>query len=424
MGVTCCQENRNKQRKQNTINNNEKNNNNNNKNNNRRKKSINKYNDEDLQSIDEFGQDNTENDDLAKYLPQDESQNINPKQKQLPRTKNIKSNISLEDLFESYYAAKEYFRLNGLREQELDAINKCRDIKKLKANPKLKDIEIPNEVTPEYIYGCSKQEKINKCKEIEKSFIEQKTYIKKNMEEYMENLKKLNPKKFATIKDQAKKKLDNDKLEIQKLDKFIKIINDIAKDKWTPVPEYLRVDKEKKIEKIQEDIPEKVMRIHVGQTTYTKSNSILKLEIKFDKKNNNNKLEEIKCKENNDFNESFDWEFDDDQWKNLTKNEINIILERSYNIKKNKIKGVGKIDLRKLRNEFNIEGNFPIVMKSKKEDKNVEISIDIRSPIINKIYDVVNGEVIEIKKIFPAFEPKIYGNDDQEAMVKRQTTKN
>ena len=417
MGVSCsCEENKRRKQKEKTneVSNDNKAN--------KPKKNIDTYNDEDLQSIDEFGKNSLQNDNIAEYLPEDDDQKIDSKNKNIPKVTNFKSKINLENLYESYYAAKEYFRLNGLREQEVDAINKCRNLKKLKENPKLNNIEIPDEITPEYIYGYSKQKKISKCKEIEKSLIDQKEYINKNMQEYIESLKKLNKKKFESVKTEAKTKLDNDKLEIEKLDKCIKIINDIEKNEWVPVPEYLKIDKEKKIEIIQEDIPEKTMRINVGHTTYTKSNAILKLEIEFDKKNCN-KIKEIKCKENNDFSESFEWKFDNDQWNNLYKNKINIILERSYNIKKNKIKGIGKIDLRKLKNEFHIEGDFKLEMKSQKESKIVGISIDIRHPFLEKKYDIISKEIIEIKKIFPAFESKIYANDNEENVAKRELNK-
>ena len=62
-------------------------------------------------------------------------------------------------------------------------------------------------------------------------------------------------------------------------------------------------------------------------------------------------------------------------------------------------------------------------MESKKEDKEIEISINIRSPIIDKKYELIPYEVLQITKIFPAFEPEVFASDKPEIIAKRQLTK-
>lgn len=377
------------------------------------------------QPFDSFNYHNPQ-DNLNNYLPVElqNPTNNNEIQKPPPSNKNIAAlpKTYLESLYKSYYAAKEYFRFNDLREQEVDAINKCRNIKKCLENDQLINIEIPNKITPDYICGYSPAEKRNKCQTLELLLLNQKEIIKNDMNEYMNNLRKLSNANFLNLKEKAKIKLDNDKKELQKLEKYIKIFKDISQNEWTPIPEYIKTNKEKKTEILNDKIPENTMKIFVGKITYTKSNPVLKLGIEFSKENQ--KYKELKPKnETNEFNETFEWQFNENEWKNIFKYKLFVVLERSYWVKKNKLKGLCQIDLRNLKNDFCIKGNFKIKMESQKEDKDIEISINVRSPIIDKKYELEPYEVVQITKIFPAFEPEVFASDKPEMMAKKQLTK-
>ena len=56
-----------------------------------------------------------------------------------------------------------------------------------------------------------------------------------------------------------------------------------------------------------------------------------------------------------------------------------------------------------------IEEGCKIKMESGKDDNYIDITIKIRSPIIEKEYDTAYREVIKIKKIYPKF---IIGGDN------------
>jgi hypothetical protein len=70
---------------------------------------------------------------------------------------------NLENLFKSYYIAKTYFCENEFKEKEVDAIRKCKKIIEAKELleqglfKKIKEKELPKEITPEYITGYTEE---------------------------------------------------------------------------------------------------------------------------------------------------------------------------------------------------------------------------------------------------------------------------
>ena len=158
---------------------------------------------------------------------------------------------------------------------------------------------------------------------------------------------------------------------------------------------------EYQMEIINEDIPENIMRINVSNLTYSKSNPLIILNLKIN--DNNNLKKEIKGKTNIDINGTFDWNINESNYKNLIRSKIDIILERTYMIKNDKIKGISEIQLRRLNDSSLIEENCRIKMNSGKSDENIYISIKIRAPFFQKEYKKNYRDVIEIKKIYPKF---------------------
>ena len=328
-----------------------------------------------------------------------------------PQSNEDKTKIYVDLLLQQYLSAREYFKENELKEQEKDCIEKCKLIilaKKKIQNGNTKEVnlnELPKSIKPEYIYGCTADERVAKFKEILSELIKQKDEINQKKTAYTEKLKKLNKKDFAKVKDTAKGVLDSYQNKINKYNETIESIKEKFKDKWVPAPEFCRVEEEDKVEKINNDIPEYTMRIHIGKTDYEKDNVYLKVHLKYGEKE---LTKEVNMKGNNDFNETWDWKFEKNDYKYLFKRSIEIELERSYWYKfgGSNVKGSAKIDLKSLKDNIQLVGDYKLELVSKRTTPSINVSINLRTPFAEKQYETVTKEVFSVKKIYPPFNPK------------------
>ena len=330
------------------------------------------------------------------------------KEKKLLNTKSKEeTKILLESLFKSYYAAKTYFNKNELKEKEVDAIHCCKKITEaqdLLNSGKHKEIDIsklPKELKSEYITGYTPEERKNKINEIIKLLEKEREDTRNILNKKVEDMKKALKKQKNPNMEQAKKILDEDKNHIDEIKKEINIIKKTLLDDYIPVPLYMTVNKSYKKEKINEEIDKNKMVIKLNGISYTKSNPIVIFAIRGE---NINIHQEIKGKNQEEMYKEFIWEFTEEQFKNLIKYKIEIILARSYTFKSTKAKGKGEIQLRKLKDRSNIDENVKIQMQSGKSDTNMDVEIKLRSPIIDKEYEDDFREIIQIVKIYPKFE--------------------
>ena len=225
--------------------------------------------------------------------------------------------------------------------------------------------------------------------------------MKKKIAELKENSKNTNKLNINKFKDDSKEILDKIKIKKDKISKDIERVKETLKSEYIPVPDYIMKSEEYQMEIINEDIPENIMRINVSDLTYSKSNPLIILNLKIN--DNTIMSKEIKGKKNTDINETFDWNIKECNNKSLIRAKIDIILERTYIIKDNKIKGISEIQLRRLSDSSLIEENYKIKMNSGKIDENIDISIKIRSPFFQKQYKKNYRDVLEIKRIYPKF---------------------
>ena len=341
----------------------------------------------------------------------EKTENINQSNQQQNQTNEEKTKLYVDLLLQQYLSARDYFKENDFKEQEKDCIEKCKQIiiaKKKLQNGNISEVnlgELPKSIKPEYIYGCSTDERSSKFKEILSELIKQKDEIDQKKKSYMEKLKKLNKKDFAKVKDTAKGVLDSYQSKIDKYNETIESIKEKFKDKWVPAPEFCRIEEDDRVEKINNDIPEYTMRIHIGKTNYEKDNVSLKVKLKNGEKE---LTKEVQLKGNKDFNETWDWKFEKNEFKYLFKKELEIELDRSYWYKfgGSNTKGSAKIDLRSLKDNTELVGDYKIELVSKRTTPSINISINLRTPFVDKQYETVKKEVFSVKKIFPPFNPK------------------
>ena len=332
----------------------------------------------------------------------EKTENINQSNQQQNQTNEEKTKLYVDLLLQQYLSARDYFKENDFKEQEKDCIEKCKQIiiaKKKLQNGNISEVnlgELPKSIKPEYIYGCSTDERSAKFKEIISELIKQKDEIDQKKKSYMEKLKKLNKKDFAKVKDTAKGVLDSYQSKIDKYNETIESIKEKFKDKWVPAPEFCRIEEDDRVEKINNDIPEYTMRIHIGKTNYEKDNVSLKVKLKNGEKE---LTKEVQLKGNKDFNETWDWKFEKNEFKYLFKKELEIELDRSYWYKfgGSNTKGSTKIDLRSLKDNTELVGDYKIELVSKRTTPSINISINLRTPFADKQYETVKKEVFNVK---------------------------
>ena len=322
-----------------------------------------------------------------------------------------KTKLYVDLLLQQYLSARDYFKENDLKEQEKDCIEKCKQIilaKKKIQGGNVKDVninELPKSIKPEYIYGCTSEERVSKFKEILSELIKQKGEIDQKKKAYTEKLQKLNKRDLAKVKDAAKSTLDAYQSKINKFNETIENIKEKFKDKWIPAPEYNLVQEEDKVEKINKDIPENAIRIHIGKTDYDKDNAYLKVKLV----NNDKELvKEVHLKGNQDFNETWDWQFDKSDFKSLFRKTLQIDIERSYWYKfgGSNVKGTTNIELKSLKTNSQLTGNYNLELVSKRTTPTVNVTISLRTPCVDKQYETVTKDVFKVTKIYPPFNPK------------------
>ena len=312
----------------------------------------------------------------------------------------------LESLFKSYYAAKTYFYDNELKEKEAEAQKCCGkifDAQKLLNEGNHKKInfeELPKKMSPEFITGYTPEKRKEKINEIIDELNKEKDETQKIKDIRIEQGKKLFNKMKESDRNKLKKELDEYQNHIKFIQKEIETIKKTLNSDYMPIPLIKKINKPCKKVKSNAEIEENTMKIKVNGISYTKSNPIVVLGIKGDNIDIN---KEIQGKNQEEIKTEFIWQFNEAQYKNLVKNNLEIILGRTYTIKKTKVKGKGEIQLRKLKDKSYLDENIKLKMESGKSDTNIDIQIFLRSPLVDKEYEDDFREIISIEKIYPEF---------------------
>lgn len=231
--------------------------------------------------------------------------------------------------FNEYKSAIEYFKNNGLTKQQEDAILKAKKIleaiKKIQAkqSESVDEFSLPNPITPEYIYGYSKEERLEKYKVILTEFIRLKNEIKQDVQKIIEKLKTMSKKDVKKIEGAAKKDLDEKNAKIAKYDKLIELLKEQCKKPWIPAPLYSKTTEEVKYEKINANIPLYTMVITFGKSTYDKDKIYLYLVLNYSDKT---KTEYVYPKSGSDFESEIKWAFDKSEFKHLWRKSLEIQL--------------------------------------------------------------------------------------------------
>jgi len=139
---------------------------------------------------------------------------------------------------------------------------------------------LPEKVKPIYICGCTPEERKQKFMKVINEFQRQREEAKTKMNDFTENIKKLDKeKKLTSIKKEVGKKLGEMKKKVDSYEIMLKKFIELLKDEWVPPPlTEVRVDEEK-VEKINDDVKVNVLVITIGKTTITNNTASLKVTL-------------------------------------------------------------------------------------------------------------------------------------------------
>ena len=363
----------------------------------------------------------------AKAAPEKVGNNVkqNPQPQQSNNEEKEKYQKYINGLIKEYTDAKEYFKRNG---QEKLA-NKSREDLRILMHAKqkidagrhkeVKLSSLPKPVTYEYIYGYSDSERTEKFKLVLTQLIKDKNEIDQKMKSIFEKLQKLKKRELEKAKVSVKPKLDELKARKEKISKLMDSLKERFRDKWTPAPEYKKVQVEDQIEKITYEGCKYGLNIKVGKTDYDKDKTSLVILLEVNK--NKTLQKAVQLKREGDFNEEWKWEFTGDEWKNIPKTFLYIDLYRQHTFSNDK-KGSGKIDLTSIRRGTTIKTDCKIEIESKRVEPIVSFVITPVLPEGKKYYEKTTKEVIKIQKIYPPFTGKQPLTDNSNAPSKPQAS--
>ena len=300
-------------------------------------------------------------------------------------------------LFE-YKEAKKYFKENEIKSKEIDAINKCIEIEKIKnlleSGQSHKSIIMP--INPEYIYDCPSKERNDKFLEL----INQYNIYKKKLEREIKKKEKFPQNEYS------KPKLENDKIKLCKLNNIINELSNKYNNKWVPSPKY-EIKKEKcKIEKISYVNSSLKLKVQIKKLDNKKENIDFNIFLKI--KERKNFIEEINITTEENFYKELIWTLEANEWKNIDNNIDNflfgITIDKNLS-NQNSLNNDMLFNISKIFNGQIISFNSSI--PSANNDK-VSISFII-TPIFpkgEKFIAIEEKKFIFVNKIFPPFTGK------------------
>lgn len=291
----------------------------------------------------------------------------------------------VDNLYTQYVAAKAYFKEQRLKEQYDECSDKVGVI--LKEKQRIDDgfwmgvklQALPKPIKPEYIYGYSTAERT---------------------------------KRFKKLLDEIEKEISDEKKEyqpeyekIERLTKLNDVIKELFENKWVPVPLYTVVrteDKETNTLKINNSLPDGVLRIHVGKTDYPKPNSFLIIKL-----NHGDESFErvVELKGEKDFEESWDWTIGKD-WENLWTKPLDIELKRKcwYKLGGSVPKGKLLLYLKDFKYANKMTGEYKLKPEKKKNEAPfIKMTMSIRRPLGDAQFNITRRDEVNITKQYSPF---------------------
>ena len=344
-----------------------------------------------------------------------------PKEKEAETIQRLTQVVT--DRLNEYKSAIDYFKKNELTEQQANAIKSAKaisiELKKIQDGKwkEVNEFKLPDPVTPEYIYGYTKEERMAKFKKIITELSEQKKSLINDYNVRIESFKRLSKVQFKKIENVAKKDLDSLKAKKEKYEKIIKLLLEKAQDKWVPAPLYIETEEEIQIQKINKDIQDNTVRIIFGKTTYSKDDRLYlivkvpetKLEKTFDQK------------KPGDWSEKFEWKLEKSDFKSFWKTKIHVDIYEKKTILKDRFKGQFEMEPRGLKNHIEFTDNYKLELEDKKEEgKTATVTFQVRTPCREAEYITETKKIFQVTRIYPPFN--INGGNNNDTGIKLEVS--
>ena len=289
--------------------------------------------------------------------------------------------IYINGLLTEYKAAKYYFQENNSKDMEKTADNYYQKIKKIKTQFDLGNnkhlINLPKPITPEFIYGCSKEERNNKYNEIISKYSNDKTQLETKINSYDKN----------TIESNKELKIEYEK-DLAQLEQYNKILKEFEtnfNNIWTPAPEYVKKSKKFQVEK---NYNSNLLILQVKKVDNNQEN----INLIFTLKTNTAIIftKEVKLNKDNNFNDKWNWKISFAEWLNLENYYLKI---ENNNVDNSQKKIKTKISLSKLKSGKGITFNSTI---SEAQQKIINITIN---PMLLEGKKYIGNEMKELVDI-------------------------
>ena len=289
----------------------------------------------------------------------------------------------IDGLLDEYKAASNYFKQNNLIKQMENANNLCLKIENIKKQIELGNNEelknLPQPVTPQFIFGCPLSERNKKFNEIITKCINERNQLETKIKSYDKN--------SLQTKNEIKKEYDKDLAELEQLNNNIKSLQTQINNVWVPAPENVKESKQIQVEKIYDF---NLIKFYFKNADNKQNNADLNISLICNELLISSK--EIKLNNENKFNDKWALKIGPKDWANVDK----FIVKIENGIIKYKV-NIGKIKSGKAI-AFNCA-----ISQDKKEIINLTIM-----PVIVEGKKYLSNEVKEVNnlKIYPAFRGK------------------
>ena len=315
-----------------------------------------------------------------------------------------------------YRAALEYFKTNDFPELQKEAITKANQIlmelRKIQSGRwnEVNEFDLPDPITPEFIYGYDKEERKKKFNKIISEMSREKELIQEEMNTKMEEMKKIPKGKIKQMLPIAKKEMDALKAKKTKYEKIVSLLKEKYQDKWVPAPLFVENEEESSVEKVNVNIPENTLRIIFANTNYIKKKK-LRLVVRIEPDYNLEKSFDQNGP--GDWSNQIDFEIKENYFKlHFARIEVDIYKHTLLG-EKHKGKFVVNLTPLKSHNEF-VENECKIELDSKREGMKCTVGVKIRKALKEKEYSIIRKTNFAVTKIYPPFNVK--GSNTTEAI--------
>ena len=314
-------------------------------------------------------------------------------------------NKYIEGLLNEYKSAKEYFKENELKSQEDDANQKYIQIQNAKIQFEkgylLDTNALPKPITPEYIYGCSSEKRESKFNEVISKFTEDKNELETKIKLAILKIKQLDSDQYTKVKNAMMPKLENEKSKVDKLKKIIEGFEKKYKNIWVPPPKISKDLEGCQIEKVSYDNnSEFKLKVHIGETDYKKDDLVLNVLLTDNLTQTFS--QKIKLKSIGNFDEEIIWKLTLDEWNNIE--NYAFVVEYWYGNMKDQL--AVKLNISQIKEINDLLFECPIDLYEENITIKIKINIKVEKPEGKKYFEQGKKEVLNVKKIYPAFEGK------------------